>query len=181
MRTLAALVAGATILMAPIRAWPQPSSALRDGGTSSSHRDSGLVTSQYERPEDRRYREQQENLRREEQERDRKGQQEDIERRSRWGALAYSRASNKWGFASNHYFEEMARRGALSACGSSDCEVVTFFDSCAGVAIGDEPAKNDWYDGKGDTIEDAEENAIDACRQEGEGNCRVVVSRCSPE
>jgi hypothetical protein len=75
----------------------------------------------------------------------------------------------------------MAKRGALSQCGRRDCEVVTFFESCAGVAVGDEPAKYDWYDGEGDTREEAEEAAIDACRKEGERNCQAVVSGCSPQ
>ncbi|MFB9266608.1 DUF4189 domain-containing protein [Bradyrhizobium erythrophlei] len=107
-------------------------------------------------------------------------EQKDIERRSAWGAIAYSPSSGRVGRSWNHYFEKQAERDALSTCGRDDCEAVTFFNSCRGVAVGDNPALNGWYDGEGETEEDAEASARETCVKSGQRNCRPVASICSP-
>jgi len=135
-------------------------------------------------PEDRRRleeRDREEQQREEEQRRQRDQDRQDIERRSTWGAIAYSPSSGRVGRAWNHYFEKKAERDALSTCGRDDCEAVTFSDSCRGVAIGDDPVLNGWYDGGGETEEDAEASARAACVSGGLRNCRAVASLCSPQ
>jgi len=122
-----------------------------------------------------------ERLREEERRRQSEQEQQDIERRRTWGAIAYSPSSGRVGRISNAYFEQQARRNALSACGRQDCEAVTFSNSCRAVAIGDNPSQNGWYDGDGDTEEDAEADAREVCARGGERNCRAVASLCSPQ
>jgi hypothetical protein len=108
-------------------------------------------------------------------------EQEEIERRSTWGAIAYSPSTGQVGLSWNKYYELGAERAALSECGRRDCEAVTFSDSCRAVAVGDDPASNGWYDGAGQTEEDASRDAINVCSAHGERSCKSVASHCSPQ
>lgn len=119
--------------------------------------------------------------REQDQRRQREQDQKDIERRSTWGAIAFSPGSGRLGFAWSYYFERQAQRDALSQCSQNDCEAVTFSNSCRGIAISESNARGSWYDGGGDTKEEAEQDAVAVCRRSDEQRCRAIASLCSPQ
>jgi hypothetical protein len=143
----------------------------------SSLYDSSCLPAERQQLQDRRREEERE----QEQRWQRDQNQKDIDRRSTWGAIAFSPGSGRLGFAWSYYFEQQAKRDALSQCGQSDCEAVTFSNSCRGIAISDSNARGDWYDGAGDTEEGAKKDAVAVCRRYGEQSCRAISSLCSPK
>jgi hypothetical protein len=102
--------------------------------------------------------------------------------RTWYGALAYTNAHNKYGWALNYASQNEANAEALHACNSkirdSTCAVVIeFHDTCAAYAEGDRDIHYGWA-GNTDP-EAARAAAVAACRGKGGQNCTVRVWGCT--
>lgn len=103
------------------------------------------------------------------------------------GALAYDSANALWSTGNNYASEKKATVGALQHCrqtaGSNCALMLTYSNQCAAVARaqtgrgfvpGNDSANT------GSSKEEAEANAVKACRQDwGTGSCQVILSDCS--
>jgi len=92
-----------------------------------------------------------------------------------WGALAYSNATGRYGFAYDYSTRAEAIRQAVYKCGVRDCRgVVWFHNGCGAFARG----RGGWGWGIGDTRAEAQARAVAECRQRGV-NCRVIAWACT--
>jgi serine/threonine-protein kinase len=92
-----------------------------------------------------------------------------------WGALAYSNATGRYGFAYDYPTQAQAINKAVVKCGIRDCRgVVWFHNGCGAFARG----SGVWGWAIGDTRADAEERAIAECRKHG-GGCRAIAWACT--
>ena len=79
---------------------------------------------------------------------------------SRFGAIAYSTSTAKWGTSYDHRSEAAARNAALDSCGQSDCNVVIWFrNACGALATG----STSWGAAWGENRSKAEEKALLHC------------------
>jgi serine/threonine-protein kinase len=92
-----------------------------------------------------------------------------------WGALAYSYETGRYGFAYDYRTKDEATDSAVGHCGVDDCKAVVWFrNGCGAFAKGD----NAFGWGIGDDKKDAQEKALAACREHGDG-CRVIEWACT--
>jgi hypothetical protein len=96
----------------------------------------------------------------------------------RYGAIAYSRHTGRYGYWKGAESREGAQRHALDSCERRDCKVEVWFrNSCGALATGEGGQVTGWAH---DTnLHEAEEMAVRACRNEGGRHCRVLISSCS--
>ncbi len=93
--------------------------------------------------------------------------------RAVYGAIAYHRESESFGYAYDHPSERAAELAAVQQCGRAECEVVVAFrNACA--ALADAPARRP-ATARGVTAAEAERNALREC---GDG-CRIVAWACT--
>jgi serine/threonine-protein kinase len=96
-------------------------------------------------------------------------------RRDNWGALAYSTATGRYGFAYDYPTQSQAINAAVERCNTRDCRAVVWFvNSCGAFAKGD--GAYGW--GIGDSRAIAESKALAECRKRG-GGCRVIQWACT--
>jgi hypothetical protein len=94
-----------------------------------------------------------------------------------FGAIAYSSATRTFAYSADYSNRAEAEDGAVRACNEDDCEVIVwFYNSCGAVAIGS--GGPTW--GRDGTKQSAQRRALAQCVQEGQQNCKLVVSACSP-
>ena len=92
-----------------------------------------------------------------------------------WGALAYSNATGRYGFAYDYSTQAQAINVAVEKCRASDCRgVVWFHNGCGAFARGNRA----WGWAIGDSRAEAEERALAECRKHG-GNCRGIAWACT--
>lgn len=94
-----------------------------------------------------------------------------------FGAIAFSprTGAHGWsiGYATRGEAEENAQTNCLKH--ASDCQLATWFrDACGALAVG----RNGWGADWGNTQQEAETAAINACRQHTR-NCRVIQRQCT--
>ena len=101
----------------------------------------------------------------------------------RWGSIVFSQESGggyAWGMAWSYGSHSSATSEAVNECrrrGGSNCfEIGWFHDACGALAIGD---NNGYGSGWGTSTGIAESYAIQSCRNAGNRNCRVAISRCA--
>jgi serine/threonine protein kinase, bacterial len=95
--------------------------------------------------------------------------------RDKWGALAYSESSGRYGFAYDYASQAEAINSAVERCKARDCRgVVWFRNSCGAFAKGD--GAYGW--GVGDSRAVAESKALAECRKRG-GGCRMIQWACT--
>ena len=95
-----------------------------------------------------------------------------------YGAIAYSRRTGHYGYATHHRSRRAAEDRALDECARRDCKIEVWFrDNCAALATGSEGQVVGWAYNR--RLEEAKENAIEQCRAHDGRHCRVVVSACS--
>jgi uncharacterized caspase-like protein len=94
-----------------------------------------------------------------------------------WGAIVYSRASNKWGMAWSLDTRKAAVASAQASCGdASQCSIeVSFFGTECGVFAHSESS---WAMVARADIQKAKEDALSDCRKKGRA-CRVIASVCA--
>ena len=93
----------------------------------------------------------------------------------RWGAIAYSTATGRYGLTYDFPTQAKAINASVVKCGARDCKAVVWFvNSCGAFAKGS--GASGW--GIGRTRADAEEKALAECRKHG-GACRVVAWACT--
>ena len=92
-----------------------------------------------------------------------------------WGALAYSRATGRYGFAYDYSTQAEAINHAVVECGVRDCRgVVWFHNACGAFARG----RGTWGWAIGETRWQAQERALAECRKHG-GGCRTIAWSCT--
>jgi hypothetical protein len=99
--------------------------------------------------------------------------------RHAFGAIAYDRNSQAYGYSFNQPDGEAASAVALKNCQKhgSGCEVVYgFTDACAALAAGNTER---YGIGEGGSRERAEKNAMTSCTQTNSENCKVLVWSCA--
>jgi hypothetical protein len=97
-----------------------------------------------------------------------------------YGALAYGAQSGAYGWAHNRSSADEADQVALSKCAQhgQDCKIVVrVTHSCAAVAAG---SNGTVAAGTGSTQDQAQDNALTACRGDGGQSCDIQVWTCSP-
>jgi serine/threonine protein kinase, bacterial len=93
----------------------------------------------------------------------------------KWGALAYSDSTGRYGFAYDYASQAAAINAAVERCKARDCRgVVWFRNSCGAFAKGD--GAYGW--GIGDSRALAEAKALAECRKRG-GDCRIIQWACT--
>ena len=94
-----------------------------------------------------------------------------------WGAIVYSRASNKWGMAWSLDTRKAAVASARASCGdASKCSIeVSFFGTECGVFAHSEAS---WAIVARADIQKAREDALSDCRGKGK-TCRIIASVCA--
>lgn len=104
----------------------------------------------------------------------------EYENKKVFGSIAYSKRTGAAGWSGSHDAKHDAESTALSQCAenAADCEVVvTFSNSCAAVAIGDDGVIVAKLAKSGDDAGDA---AVAACSDAGGGDsCAVQAWSCS--
>jgi serine/threonine-protein kinase len=91
----------------------------------------------------------------------------------RYGALAVSDLTQRWGSSHDLATQDSAEEAALRHCNADDCRVVVWFaDACGAIARG--PDYVAW--GLGMTRQEAEEAVLADCEAEG---CEVIGFSCS--
>ena len=99
--------------------------------------------------------------------------------RTPYGAIAYGAESTAAGWSYDYATKAKADRRALTDCAKhgDDCKiVVSFQDSCAAVAAGD---NNRFAVGQAPKSEQARASALAACTHEGGTNCEVQAWSCA--
>ena len=97
-----------------------------------------------------------------------------------YGAIAYGKDSRATGWAYNQDSASQADQVALKFCKQhgSDCEIVIrLTHSCGAVAAG---ASDTVTSGKGSTQDEAENDALSACRIRAGKSCAIQAWTCSP-
>ncbi len=95
-----------------------------------------------------------------------------------YGAIAYSQQSGYWAWSVSMSSASDADQQALSSCKrkGAGCEVVeSFSNTCAALAV---DASSHYGPGKADTRQQAESNALTACRSKGGSNCQIKIAYC---
>jgi hypothetical protein len=96
-----------------------------------------------------------------------------------FGAIAYARSSDAWGYSYHWETREKAEEVAKDNCAqhASDCEIVVWFDRKCGAVASTEggPA----FSGLGDKASQARDDARNKCLAAGNTECEVQVSQCS--
>jgi hypothetical protein len=96
-------------------------------------------------------------------------------KRDNWGAIAYSTATGRYGFAYDYPTQSQAINSAVESCRARDCRAVVWFvNSCGAFARGD--GAYGW--GIGDSRGIAESKALAECRKRG-GGCRIIQWTCT--
>lgn len=90
----------------------------------------------------------------------------------KYGAVAVG-PNGAYGWAVDYDTENAAAEAALKECGS-ECDDITFVNSCASIAIGNQSGA--W--GVGDSRAEAERNALAECSEKGAG-CSIKVWGCT--
>jgi hypothetical protein len=97
-----------------------------------------------------------------------------------FGAIAYGRQSQAFGYSHGWDSQAKAEGVAMQNCGKhgTDCEVIVWFErKCGAVAArGDSKAV---YWGLGNTPVEARKVAMDNCAKDNGRDCEVKVSHCS--
>ena len=97
-----------------------------------------------------------------------------------WGALAYNPTNEDFGFATNHSTLPAAKVRAMQECSrqhnSPDCQIIGVFrNDCAALAIGPGGAGYTDYPNP----RQAEAKALEECRKNGGGACRIEATVCN--
>ena len=94
-----------------------------------------------------------------------------------WGAIVYSRATNKWGMAWSQDTRKAAATSAQASCADgSQCPTeISFFGTACGVFAHSESG---WAIVARESIEKARADALTECRKRGKA-CRIVASVCA--
>ena len=100
-----------------------------------------------------------------------------------WGSIAFSQESGggyAYGIVWNSGGREPARQRAVQVCrsegGTSCAELGWFRNTCASLAVGD---RGGAAVGGGKQIAAAESMALSECRNAGNTNCKIEISRCT--
>jgi hypothetical protein len=94
-----------------------------------------------------------------------------------WGAIVYSRATNKWGMAWSQDTRKAAVASAQASCGDGlQCPIeISFFGTECGVFAHSESG---WAIMARESIEKARVDALSDCRKRGKA-CRIIASVCA--
>ena len=96
----------------------------------------------------------------------------------RYGAIAFSPSSSRYGYSDNYANRSQAASSALGRCGTSDCVIATWFYSSCG-ALAASTANHAWAGVQNNSVRRAAALALARCRQRGGVACQVLVSHCS--
>ncbi len=94
-----------------------------------------------------------------------------------WGAIVYSRATNKWGMAWSQDTRKAAVASAQASCGDGlQCLTeISFFGTACGVFA---HSGSGWAIVARESIEKARVDALSDCRKRGKA-CRIIASVCA--
>jgi Domain of unknown function (DUF4189) len=97
-----------------------------------------------------------------------------------WGALAYNPTNKDFGTATNYSTLREAKVRAMQECvrqhNSPYCQIIgAFRNDCAALAIGPGGAGYTDYQ----NAQQAEEKALEECRKNGGGACRIEATVCN--
>ena len=96
------------------------------------------------------------------------------------GAIAVDEASGHFGTAHDLPSKQAATEGALAQCGrdgGTHCVVMTAYGNGCGALIAGDKA---WQASADVTVDHAKQTGIATCKKNGNQECRVVYSDCSP-
>ena len=97
--------------------------------------------------------------------------------RDRYGAIAWSPSTERYGYSHNYGNRGSAESRALNECGVGDCEVAVWFrNACGALAVSSDGA---WGYGWAGSSSAARNRALRECRARGQ-SCRILTSVCSP-
>ena len=91
---------------------------------------------------------------------------------SKYGAIAFNKATRRHGYAFNHSTRAAAESRALAECGKGCTSMMWFANGCGALAVG----SNRYGAGSADARLTAELQARQQC---GEKDCRIVVHTCT--
>lgn len=96
--------------------------------------------------------------------------------RHKFGAIAYSESSGRWGTSYNYKSRAEAEQAALNRCREADCAVKIWFrNACGALAVGKGNCMG-WAWARNRS--EAERKALDWCRRNGE-DCSVTCWACT--
>jgi hypothetical protein len=99
---------------------------------------------------------------------------------NRYGAFAYDRSNNKFGYGNNKSSQSLANAEALKSCATKGCKVFgTYSNQCAALVWGKK--RTDGGIVMFDVAlnqRNAEEAALRSCSKKAQ-NCQVLISECS--
>jgi hypothetical protein len=99
---------------------------------------------------------------------------------NRYGAFAYDRSNNKFGYGNNKSSQSLANAEALKSCATKGCKVFgTYSNQCAALVWGKK--RTDGGIVMFDVAlnqRNAEEAALQSCSKKAQ-NCQVLISECS--
>jgi len=95
-----------------------------------------------------------------------------------FGAIAYSKRSQHYGYATGKHSRRAAEERELELCDRRDCKVEVWFkNNCAALATGSEGQIVGWA--YNDRESRARDRALDECRDRNGHRCHIVVAACS--
>jgi hypothetical protein len=93
---------------------------------------------------------------------------------SKYGAIAFNKATRRHGYAFNHSTRAAAESRALAECGKGCTSMMWFANGCGALAVG----STRYGAGSADARLTAELQARQQC---GEKDCRIVVYSCTDQ
>ncbi len=100
-------------------------------------------------------------------------------RGDRFGAIAYSVRTERYGYASDARSRGDAEARALRECRAGDCVIKVWFrNSCGALATGDEGRITGWA--YNNSLDEAKERALRECRAHGGHRCGIRAWACTP-
>lgn len=95
-----------------------------------------------------------------------------------FGAIAYSKRTQRYGWATGKRSRTRAENAALEQCDRNDCKIEVWFrDTCAALATGSDGQVTGWA--YNDSLREAKERAVRECRERDGERCHVVIAKCS--
>ena len=95
-----------------------------------------------------------------------------------YGAIAYSRHSGKYGYATRGHSREDAEERAMRDCHASDCKVEVWFkNQCGALATANHGEVTGWAHDSDLRI--AKENALRNCDEHGGHHCSILIFACA--
>jgi Domain of unknown function (DUF4189) len=94
----------------------------------------------------------------------------------KYGAVAYSPSSGRFGYSDKYSSSGPAKKRALEECGQADCDITWFSNGCGAYSAS---SNGSWGGNWAPDAQRAQALAQAHCAQQGGTDCEIKISHCS--